>query len=343
MPKAKKLPSGSWRCQVLVNGKRKSFTVEDPSPRGRRKCEALAAQYAEEAHIRKKYEKTVDDAIADYIESRKGTISVTTITAYKSMQEHAYGDIKDMLVADIGAEDLQRWVDAFAAEHSSKYCTNALGLLLAAIQDAVGIRFAVRGPKKKTKALYTPTDEDIKNLLSAVAGTDLEKAVMLAAFGTLRAGEVCALTKDDIRGNTISVNKSMAYDGEKYIIKSPKTEDSVRDITLPEEVIGKLTAHEDGRIVAMNPKELSWRFGRALRRTGIRSFRFHDLRAYAASIRHAMGIPDIYIMADGGWKTDSVLRRVYLRAMEDKRKEFSAVANRHFAGLMDGDPHEEKA
>ena len=60
MATAKKLPSGSWRCQVFshfeeqiqpdgtVKKKRiyKSFTCDDPSTRGKRKCEAEAAAWA---------------------------------------------------------------------------------------------------------------------------------------------------------------------------------------------------------------------------------------------------------------------------------------------------------
>lgn len=58
MATAKKLPSGSWRCQVLSHteeytkpdgtiGKRKirkSFTCDDPSKRGKRICEQMAAE-----------------------------------------------------------------------------------------------------------------------------------------------------------------------------------------------------------------------------------------------------------------------------------------------------------
>ena len=71
MATAKKLPSGSWRCQVFShyeivldkNGKPvidpktkkqkqkriyKSFTCDDPSARGKRKAEAMAAEWAED-------------------------------------------------------------------------------------------------------------------------------------------------------------------------------------------------------------------------------------------------------------------------------------------------------
>ena len=54
MATAKKLPSGSWRCQVYdytdANGKRhyKSFTSDNPTTKGKRAAEKMAADYAAE-------------------------------------------------------------------------------------------------------------------------------------------------------------------------------------------------------------------------------------------------------------------------------------------------------
>jgi integrase len=56
-------------------------------------------------------------------------------------------------------------------------------------------------PAKKKPDLYTTPDEDIKKLLNHIEGKELETAVLLAAFGPLRRGEICALTSDDIKGN----------------------------------------------------------------------------------------------------------------------------------------------
>lgn len=55
MATAKKLPSGSWRCQVYdytdKNGKRhyKSFTSTDQSTKGKREAERMAADYVAES------------------------------------------------------------------------------------------------------------------------------------------------------------------------------------------------------------------------------------------------------------------------------------------------------
>lgn len=63
MAKAKKLPSGSWRCLVYDYtdefGKRhyKSFTSNNPSPAGKREAELLAAEYAAEKETKRFQER----------------------------------------------------------------------------------------------------------------------------------------------------------------------------------------------------------------------------------------------------------------------------------------------
>ncbi len=93
---------------------------------------------------------------------------------------------------------------------------------------------------------------------------------------------------------------------------------------------------EVGHITNLNSHSLSIMFHRVLKRNNINHFRFHDLRHYSASVRHALGIPDAYIMADGGWSTDNVLKAVYRHAMSDRRQSMSAKANSHFESLCKG-------
>ena len=50
------------------------------------------------------------------------------------------------------------------------------------------------------------------------------------------------------------------------------------------------------------------------------AFRFHDLRRYSASIMHAIGDPDQYIMERGGWKSDKVLKQVYRGTLNEYQK-----------------------
>ena len=112
-------------------------------------------------------------------------------------------------------------------------------------------------PARKKPELYCPNDSDIKTLLECIEGTELELAVLLAAFGPLRRGEICALTDKDIKGNTITVNKSMVEGPDcVWSIKQPKTYGSYRTLELPDFVIAKLRGKK-GKIFESTPDQIS--------------------------------------------------------------------------------------
>ena len=67
-------------------------------------------------------------------------------------------------------------------------------------------------PRKIKPDLYTPTDEDVKNLLAHIEGTRMEVPVLLAALASLRRSEICALQAEDICDGYIVVNKAVVRD-----------------------------------------------------------------------------------------------------------------------------------
>lgn len=169
--------------------------------------------------------------------------------------------------------------------------------------------------------------------METVAGTPMEIPVLLAAFGPMRRGEICALDKDHIQGNIVHVEFSMALDeNNQWVIKAPKSIAGDRYIEFPDFVILKLQG-KTGRIVGLTPSQVSDRFSDILVKAGIPHFRFHDLRHYSASIQHALGIPDAYIMKRGGWEDDAVLKDVYRHTMEEQAKLMNAKANSYFSQL----------
>lgn len=77
-------------------------------------------------------------------------------------------------------------------------------------------------PKKKRPDMYIPSDNDVKRLIDASKGTDLEIPILLAAFGPIRRGEICALDSSHIKGNVVHVQLNMVRISDcEWIIKSP--------------------------------------------------------------------------------------------------------------------------
>lgn len=332
--KAKKLPSGRWRCQVYLgkdqNGKKimKSVTADT-----KKEAEYLA-------HELLMTRDTADDcmvetAIERYISNRNAVLSPSTIAGYEKLKRNAYGPLNRRMVSQITSEDMQAYINQYAATHSPKSTRNAYGFINSVIRSVrPSVRFDIHLPQKEVIEYHLPTDDDIKRMISECDG-ELKIAILLASVGTLRRGEICGLKYEDINGNTIHVHSTAVEDGDGNVHYRPiaKTTASDRYIDFPEYVIKEIGSGS-GLIVPISPKQLSKRWGRLKRRIKI-DVRFHDLRHYAASIMHALGVPDQYIMERGGWSSDAILKSVYRNVLRDKRKEFSDKTNDHFKDMFE--------
>lgn len=343
MATPKKLPSGMYRCQVYdytdENGKRHYRSFTDPN---KKICQLMAADFAANKKRRSQGNLTVSEAIEEYVKVKEKVLSPATIRGYKVMQRNHFKYIDHIQIRSLTNEDVQRWVNSLTKRLSRKSVSNAYGLLVAVVgMFAPEIRFKVKLPQREQPDLYVPSDSDIKELLRMIAGTELEKAVLLAAFGPLRRGEICALTSDDIKGNMITVRKSMVRDSEnKWIIKEPKTFSSYRTVQMPDFVMEKIRDIK-GPIISVKPDTLTMQFERIFKDSNIPKFRFHDLRHYSASIMHAIGIPDQYIMQRGGWSTDGIMKAVYRNTIDEQTVRMNAKINQYFNDISHDMQHDD--
>lgn len=320
------LPSGNVRIQVFdytdVNGKRhyKSFTAPT-----RREAQLLAAEWRMSPERDSPAKLSVYSAVERYISLKKNVLSPSTVRGYDGLlRNHFSGWFGRTLISELDSQTAQIWISDLTAKVSPKTVRNAYGLLSASVDMfRPELTLRIQLPARKKPELYTPNDEDIKILLEHIKGTELELAVLLAAFGPLRRGEICALEHGDIKGNTVSVSKSMVLGEDKeWHIKQPKTYGSYREVEMPDFVIKKIPKGQ-GRILSSVPSQISDGFKTAVRRSNLPHFRFHDLRHYSASIMHAIGIPDQYIMQRGGWSSDNVMKTVYRNVIDLEKQRQS--------------------
>ena len=280
---------------------------------------------------------TVAECISRYIAAKERVLSPSTIRGYRIMERNNYTHIGTISVKSLTNEDVQAFVSYLRANHSPKTVRNAYGLLVSALAMFTDRRFNVALPAKQELVYDIPTDEAVARLLQ-LANDHLKRAIALAAVGTLRAGEVCALLYGDIdrENNVIHVHADMIRDASgKFIIKpTPKTSSSDRYIQLPSRVIDLLgTGAPDERVYPYTPHNITQTFNLLRGKCGL-SCRFHDLRHYAASMMHALGIPDVYIMERGGWSSDAILKKVYRNSLSDQSRKFQGMANEHFDTLF---------
>ena len=341
MATAKKLPSGSWRVKTYFgkdsNGKNiyKSFTAPT-----KKEAERLASQCRnnyDREHFGEISDETIGKVVDKYIEAKKNILSPATVRGYMSVRNNLIEEISSLEVKALKSANTQVWIGHLSANHSPKTVRNAYGLLTAALEMFYPDKsLRVQLPQKENKQLYVPTDDDIKMILDYFKEYDYDMyiACLLSAFGTLRRSELCALTSEDVEGNVISINKAMIKDvSGNWILKTTKTTSSTRMVEFPQFVIDALP--KEGRLVNITPSRVSDRFIKTLKKLDRRDFRFHDLRHYSASVMHAIGVPDVYIMERGGWKSDNTLKKIYRGKMDDYQRKFTDITNNHFSGIVE--------
>lgn len=331
--KKNKLPSGNVRIQAYdytdENGKKhyKSFTAATKT-----QARALANDWKAHKNDKKPESITVQEMVERYIDLKENVLSPATVRGYRTILRNRFnGSFGKIPLEQLDSKAVQVWVSDLSLYLNPKSVSNAHGLLSGALNVFYPeFRLRTTLPAKERPELYCPSDEDVKILLKSIEGTDLEIAVLLAAFGPLRRGEICALTDKDIHGNVIVVNKDIVQNCDnEWIVKQPKTYKSYRELIMPDFVILKLSGRK-GLLVPLTPDQLTEHFRSALRKTGLPHFRFHDLRHYAASIMHAIGVPDQYILERGGWSSDHVMKRVYRNVISIESRKQNKKINKHF-------------
>ncbi|MEG1901805.1 MAG: site-specific integrase [Clostridium sp.] len=336
MASAKKLKSGSWRCLVYdytdANKKRhyESFTAET-----KKEAEYMAAEFAVNKKVKKcENASTFGECLDDYISRRTNVLSPRSIYDYRRLQRTDMLPLKEVKISDITQDIVQEFINKYSKTHAPKTVRDIHGLVSAVLKEARP-DFALNTmlPKNVRTNLYIPSDDDIRKLLDYAAGTELELPILLAAFGPMRRGEICALDSKNINGNIVHVVQNMVINENKqWVIKTPKSFAGNRFIAYPDFVADKFS-DINGRITNISPDVLTSRFSRLLKRSGIEHFRFHDLRHYSASVQHAIGIPDAYIMERGGWGNDGVLKNVYRHTMSEKKVTVDSTTNDYFSKL----------
>jgi integrase len=205
-------------------------------------------------------------------------------------------------------------------------------MLSSAVEDElVRQNVALRLPRigQPARAIEAPTREQVEAVIAA-ATPDGHGPIVLAATSGLRRGEVFALRWADIdfEERLIRVRASN-HDG---VISPPKTAagerlvpmfGSLRKLLLEERAASRYKAADDfvfpsefGRARSPNGW-LKQEFYPALKRAGVKRFRFHDLRHFAVSQLIAQGANILQIARVAGHSDPSITLRVYSHLMAD--------------------------
>ena len=245
MATAKKLPSGSWRCQVyshsepvftkdgvpVINPKTQkqtmrrvyeSFTSDDPSKRGKAEAERMAAEYQErrETNTGRKQMKngniTLQEAMNSYIEITAPVLSGTTTQGYSKDQYDSYTFLMNKKLKDITSSDLQIAVDFDTRRVSKRSKVKREYISPKTVRNAYSfiitvIHYFYPGDEYDVKLPKVP--KKIKELLppqtvlKIIHGTEIELPCLLACWLSFSMSEIRGIRVRDISGGYITLNR----------------------------------------------------------------------------------------------------------------------------------------
>lgn len=379
MAKAKKLPSGSWRVQVFdhfepilddngsplldANGnpkkKRiyKSFTDDDPSFAGRKRVELVAAQYRAEIDARRAEDgtenenMTLQEAAKKYIDiCRALHRSEATIEDYECILRNGFQNLFRMRLCDITesvlqmeiAKEAMRPVNGRAKKTlSAKRLKNEWGFVASVLHKYTKIQ-------TDTLQLPTPVQRmvelpDAKTVMDMIKGTDIELPVLLAMWLSFTASEIRGLTKSkSINGDYITIRETViTVNGQAVRKETAKNNTRKRRHKIPAYIKNLIDQVPDDVLVPLSDVALHHRWMRLQKRNGIKDpITFHDLRHLNASVMALLQIPDKYAQERGGWKSDAIMKRVYMQTFSAERQKVDDKIDNYFEQIVGEENHE---
>ena len=311
--KFEELPSGSYRAKKVSKGKTYRVTF-DHKPTDREALIALAEIMQEETPREK---GTFESYAERYIDSKRNILSPASVRTYNELIDRMSDRLKGTNLYDITQELIQIEVNEYSKDHAAKSVRSLHGFI-ASVLGMYRPQFTLKTalPRKENTKTYQPVTEDVKSILEAVKGTEYSVPFQLGVLG-LRRGEICALTMEDLKDRSLTINKTLVYNGGWIVKPAAKTDESNRVIQIPEQLAEEI--RETGTFFDGEPKRLNKHLHRVQKQLNIPQFRVHDLRHYFASYASTLVIPEADIMAMGGWKSDHVFKSIYRDSMQESR------------------------
>lgn len=371
MAKAKKLPSGKYRCLAFSHtervfdpktGKTKDKRVYVSFTREKRKeAELAAAQFQAgrtPAALKKRQEygdMTLTEAIDLYIGSREllGR-SPTTIQDYRCIQRNGFQDLMQTKLKDMDEVILQEAIQVEAGRPvncrtkephpiSAKRLKNEWGLVSAVLHKyADRINYDVfELPRITPRRVELPPAKDV---LHMVKGTDIELPVLLAMWLSFSMSEVRGLTKSrSISGDYLTIREVVVdVGGEPHRKDMAKNETRNRRHRIPPYIMGLIDKVEGDDLVPMSGRALYHRWIRIQDEHGMDHITFHDLRHLNASVMALLRIPDKYAQERGGWKSDKVMKDIYMQTFSEERERVDDMIDGYFEDIMQHDMQHKK-
>lgn len=237
----------------------------------------------------------LDKWTAGYAGNKAGTVKSAAVHVKLIREKFGTRQVRTLRPSDV-----KEWMAELSRKYARSYVYAIHRRLHQVLEDAVHDGVLTRNPVSRRTSPPTPlqrpyvaTTEQVWALYDALP-KEYRSMVLLGAFAGLRAGEMAALTRDDVDWDGHSITVSAQHDDEDL-----KSDASAGTIPVPAELTTMLQGDAGVRMIVpgvFGRGVTAWQLNRVWSDTrgsvkGLpEGFRIHDLRHYFASLLIAAGL-----------------------------------------------------
>ena len=343
-PTPVELPSGKYRCQVTVNGKRISIVDEDPDAAH---AKALAIKSELIQKTAPQGSVTLRKAIDDYIESRSEALSPSTIRGYRTIQRTRFQSAMDLNIHQVTPAQWQAYCNT--EQCSPKTLKNAWMFVASVIYQTTKQKIDVSLPAVPKRIRAYLDYQQILTFVDAVHGAPCEVPALLALC-SLRRSEILGLHWRDIdlEKQLVHVRGAAVLDEDGALVykDTAKNDTSLRavPILIPQlsDALSRMIGDPNALLITGAPNVLWRQINSICAEAGLPLVGVHGLRHSFASLAYHLDIPEQIAMEIGGWKDTQTMHSIYthiaqqdISSRAEKLRDFFATGGK---ADMDEDP-----
>jgi integrase len=337
------LPSGSYRAQICINGKRQSFTHKE-----RKHVQGWVRQKQQEVdrgYDPQRAEQTLDTYFEDWYPRASQSLKQNTARQYRAnYQRFVQPTLGSRALNQLNLRQMEGFYSQMGQQGHSPYVIRYVHRILHKMfEDALRYDILLRNPVHRARLPGLPYKEmrileesQVSRFLLAARTSSLEALYHLALVTGMRQGELLGLQWTDIHWQLgeVHVQRQLKHNpGQGWYLDQPKTRAGIRTIRVGENSLQVLREHKQRQVFQAELAADLWQehnliftsqvgtpldrsnllkdFRRVLQLANLPTMRFHDLRHTAASLMLNHNISVMVVCSMLGHSRPSVTMDIY--------------------------------